>query len=375
MKKKLLFVIPSLNGGGAENALIKLLKALDYNKYSVSLLLILYQGVYIKDVPREVEVLHLFKNRNLVRVLEYLQKKIGWAKPFKIKLNKVINKNYHTAISFLDGNITDLLFYLESNTKKIAFVHSSYVSNENFNKFYRNKKYLEKVKSQRYAKLDMIVFVSHDALSEFKQVMGEYPNMKVLYNIFNEKEILEKASQPQPLIDKSFFNFIAVGSLYQVKGYDLLINASFIAAKSNRKFKVHILGQGPEEEKLRKQVSKLDLDDVVIFNGYQNNPFGFIESGDVFVMTSVSEALPSVLCEAIIIGKPVLITNTAGCREIINHGEFGMMTERNPESFAEAMLEVINNKKLLSKYEKLSKKRKSIFNRSKILKQLDNFID
>ena len=183
MKRKLLFVIPSLVGGGAENALVKLLHELDYNKYEVSLLVICYHGVYINQIPDEVKVLCLFKSKTIVRGLEFLQKRIGWVWPLKVKFESVVNDDYDTAISYLDCNFTDLLFYLKKETKKITFVHLSYVSNKNYNKFYKNKNYLEKVRENRYGKLDTIVFVSNDALLEFKKVMGEYQDMRVLYNL------------------------------------------------------------------------------------------------------------------------------------------------------------------------------------------------
>jgi glycosyltransferase involved in cell wall biosynthesis len=92
-------------------------------------------------------------------------------------------------------------------------------------------------------------------------------------------------------------------------------------------------------------------------------------------MTSVSEALPSVLCEAIIIGKPILITNTAGCRELIDFGKYGVMTERNAKDFAHKMIEFINNKQMLYDYKELSLERKKIFNKKMILEKFHDLID
>jgi glycosyltransferase involved in cell wall biosynthesis len=375
MKKKLLFVISSLVGGGAENALVKLLKALDYTKYEISLLVICYRGVYINQIPDEVKVLYLFRNKSIVRGLEFLQKRMGWPWPLKIKFESVVNDDYDTAISFLDCNFTDLLFYLKKETKKIAFVHSSYISNENFNKFYKNKNYLERVKKNRYGKLDTIVFVSNDAMLEFKKVMGEYHDMRVLYNLFDEENILQKAQASVASFNPEIFHFVAVGSLLPVKGYDLLIDASAIVKQSGNSFQVHIVGRGSEEEKLKKRVQDLGLNDIVVFHGYQNNPFAYINEGDVFVMTSVSEALPSVLCEAIIIGKPTLITNTAGCREVIDFGKYGVMTERNAKGFAHKMIEFIDNKQMMIKYKKLSLERKKIFNKEIILEKFHRLIN
>lgn len=374
-RKRILFVIPSLVGGGAENALIKLLTALNYDRYEVTLLVVCYQGVYKDQVPAKVKVKYLFTQDKLVRVLAYLQKKYGLVWPLKWAFNRSVSDDFDIAVSFLDGNFTDLLFFLGLKTKKITWVHSSYVSNQNFYKFYQNEVYRHRVIEQRYRKLDTIVFVSNDAKLEFIELMGEFPDMRVLYNLFDEDEIHRKAAIPVPVPLESFFTFIAVGSLIPVKGYDLLIAAAAIAAKAGCRFRLEIVGRGYQEEELKKKVKTLDLEGTVVFLGYQNNPFAYIQRADVFVMTSLSEALPSVLCEALILGKPVLITDTAGCREVIQWGKYGMMTERTPEAFASLMMACTKDRSLVSEYQKRSEKRGKEFSKHNILRQHYEILD
>lgn len=366
-QKKILFVIPSLVGGGAENALIKLLRAFDYDQFSVTLLVVCYQGVYIDQVPAEVDVRYLFKNDNLVRILSYLQKKIGWVWLLKrVFLNKLDN-DYDTAVSYLDSNFTDLLLFLSPKTKKVTWVHSSYVSNKNFNKFYQNESYRKRVILKRYSLLDTIVFVSNDSRREFEEVMGVFPDMRVLYNIFDEDEIRKKALIPLPGPKKELFIFVAVGSLISVKGYDFLIEAIAKAVKAGYRFKVEIIGIGNLEGELKKQVKTLALEDTIVFLGYKKNPFPYILSSDVFVMTSISEALPSVLCEALILGKPVLITDTPGCREVIELGKHGMITERKSEAFANQMIACMTDSELLERYKMKAIMRGKVFMMKELL--------
>ena len=56
MKKQLLFIIPSLNSGGAEKSLISLLSLFDYDKYDVDLLLFRREGLFLEKVPNEVRL-------------------------------------------------------------------------------------------------------------------------------------------------------------------------------------------------------------------------------------------------------------------------------------------------------------------------------
>lgn len=57
MKKKILFIMPSMFIGGAERSLLGLLEALDYSKVDVSLFLYRHEGEFLKYIPKEVDIL------------------------------------------------------------------------------------------------------------------------------------------------------------------------------------------------------------------------------------------------------------------------------------------------------------------------------
>ena len=58
MKKNILFIIPSLEVGGGEKSLVSLLNQMDYSKYNVDLFLIKKEGLFLKMIPPEVNVLN-----------------------------------------------------------------------------------------------------------------------------------------------------------------------------------------------------------------------------------------------------------------------------------------------------------------------------
>ncbi len=366
-KRKVLFIIPSLVGGGAENSLVKLLKVIDYNRFSITLLVVCYQGVYVNSIPKSVNVKFMFRSDILVRILAYVQKKTGWSLPFKVLFQHKISEKFDSAISFIDGNFTDLLFYLPPNTRLISWVHSSYKTNTNFSRFYQNKKYLRRVIEHRYSKLDTIIFVSNDAKREFIEIMGVYSDMRVVYNIFDEVDIRKKAAMPNPNPRKSTFTFVSVGSLIPVKGYELLIAASGLVKDAGYNFRVEIIGTGFLEQALVNQVQLLGLEKFVFFLGYQENPFVFMKNADVFVMSSLSEALPSVLCEAFILEKPVLVVNAAGCNEVVGNGEYGITADRSPQSLAKQMIRCMEDAEFLKHYQEMAIKRSKYFNMSNSL--------
>jgi hypothetical protein len=131
---KVLFVIPTLSTGGAEKSLVNLLKLFDYSKYKVDLLLFKHEGAFIKQVPKEVNILSIpntlkyaFKpldvngirhisslNSGIRRYLgTYYTKfkyknhintgyQIRWNKLFKNAI-KELSGEYDVAISFIHG--------------------------------------------------------------------------------------------------------------------------------------------------------------------------------------------------------------------------------------------------------------------------------
>lgn len=366
LKRKILFLIPSLNGGGAERTLINLLQKLDYSKFDVELVVVLRDGVYLQSVPKEVNCIYLFQNKMLVRILEFLQKKIGFNYLLKKRILNKVQGHYDLGISFLDGNITDLLFYIDGLKKRYAWVHSSYKTNQNFARFYEDEKYVRKLKMQRYGRLDGIYFVSNDAKEEFIQVFGKYDKMEVIYNFIDVDSVLKKA-KADVSTKQNIFEFIALGSLLSVKGFDRLIRASKIVKDKGFNFKVSILGSGSEKQNLESLVEDCGLTANVFFAGFVNNPYPLLSRADVFIMSSVSEALPTVLCEAMILGKATLVTNCSGCREIVANGEFGLMAEQSDESLAENMVKYLSDPNLVVDYEIQSLERAKLFDDKLVL--------
>lgn len=368
MKRKILFIIPSLVGGGAERTLINLLKMIDYNLYEVDLVSILNKGQLISQIPSEVRFSTLYNSERLVRIYSWLQKRLGFKYFIKRRFKKHIHKDYDVGISFLDGNITDYLFFSNRIKKRYCWVHSAYKSYNNFWKFYKNKKYREKLIRERYSKLDGIYFVSQDAMDEFMDIFGQYNEMKVIYNIINNKEVRLKAQELIEIKDNKF-NFVSVGSLLPVKGYDRLIRTAKIVAEKGYDFTISILGAGGEKENLQRMIADLQLEDKVFLKGFQSNPYPYIQHADAFIMTSVSEALPTVLCEAMILKKPTIATNCTGCREVVNYGEFGLMAEQDDNDLAEKMILMISDRDILEHYTKMSALRSEIFDDQKVLSE------
>ena len=280
-------------------------------------------------------------------------------------MKQKLKRDYDIGVSFIDSNFTDLLFFVKTK-KKVTWVHASYASYTNFSKFYADNNYRNKLKRERYHRLGTIVFVSQDAKEEFISIFGEYPNMPVIYNPIGKERVIELSGE-KVTIEKNKFQFVAIGSLLPVKGFDRLIRAANILKEQGYTFEILILGEGPERQKLEGLMHQYSLFSDIKLLGFQKNPYPYLANCDAFVMSSISEALPTVLCEAMILGKPVVVTSCSGCRELVNLGEYGLMAEQNDESLAEKMGQYIKEPETILRYAEKAKSRSKLFEDEEVM--------
>jgi glycosyltransferase involved in cell wall biosynthesis len=318
---------------------------------------VLKTGVYLKQIPNEVQTIFMLKNVFLGRVFTYLQIKFNIQIFYRYLVCKKIKKNYDVAISFTDNSYTELLTYLPNSPKiLISWVHASYASYSNYSKYYTDR-YKERIIKNRYNKIDKLVFVSHDSMYDFISIFGKFNDMRVIYNVLNIDSVKKHTDAFNPNLPVNI-NIVAIGSLLPVKGYDLLIKACDKLKKQHVDFHLTILGDGPLKDELQKMINELDLSNQIILKGFVSNPYPYLKYSDVYVMSSLSEALPTALCEAMIIGRPVIVTDCIGCKEIVEYGKYGLS-------------QMILDKEIREKYSLLSKDRAKRFSDEKIIEDIE----
>jgi glycosyltransferase involved in cell wall biosynthesis len=144
-----------------------------------------------------------------------------------------------------------------------------------------------------------------------------------------------------------------VGVLFPHKGVNYLIDAMPAILKENKKAVLHIVGDGPEKEKLRKQVQRKKLEDNVMFHGKlsQEQVPGIYSKANVVVVPSVwMEQFGIVGLEAMASGRPIVGSNVGGIPDWLSDGKTGFLTKpRNSEDLAEKIKLILNNKELAIK--------------------------
>lgn len=138
---------------------------------------------------------------------------------------------------------------------------------------------------------------------------------------------------------------LAIGTLDEVKGHIYLIKAMHKITKARNDVLAVIVGSGPLESKLRKEISKLGLEGKVLLVGREphNKVPLWINASDVFVMPSLNEGLPTVIPEVMACGRPVIGTRVGGIPDLILSDELGSLVRpRDSESLAQAISDALD---------------------------------
>lgn len=95
---------------------------------------------------------------------------------------------------------------------------------------------------------------------------------------------------------------------------------------------------------------KTNIPKNVFFMGSLSNAGAYNEYADLFMLPSDYEGLPMVIIEAMSFGKPIVASDVGGISEIVINGENGYVVENAPESFAEKIQYILNNKGVYEKF-------------------------
>ena len=165
--------------------------------------------------------------------------------------------------------------------------------------------------------------------------------------------------------------FITVGRICEEKAHKYLIEAFSILKKKIPNSKLIIRGDGPLRDEIITLIKKLKLENDVIILGLKKNLYKYLAKSDIFVLSSKTEGLPTVLLEALACGVPVISTDCkTGPKEILDNGKYGILARvMDSEDLAKKMIYLAKNEELINTYSKLSLKRAEFFNISNSINQ------
>ncbi|WP_002146225.1 glycosyltransferase [Bacillus cereus] len=364
--KKILFVIDSLNSGGAEKSLVSLLTLFDYEEYEVDLLMFSPTGLYLPLLPKNINILdvpvfmtsqytnmkYLLKNKHFKELGIRIGKSISLRIPNKRKRMHVaqinwewlskgidtLNENYDVAIAYSQGMPTYFIAEKVEAQQKICWVNTDYKL-ASYNKMFDIK---------YYEQYDNIIAVSDYNKEVF---VNEMPSIKekisVIYDIISPNLIKSMAIQRDGFDDNfKGIRILTIGRLVEAKGYDMAIEACYKLKKKGYKIKWYVIGEGHLKRKLESMVSEYGLENNFIFLGTYQNPYTFIKQSDIYVQPSRYEGYGMAIAEARVLKKPIVATNFTMVHNQIKNRENGMIVNMSSEAIYQGIKEIIENNDL-----------------------------
>lgn len=371
-KKEILFIIENLRGGGAEKVLLDLLRRFDYSLYHVSLLIAYPDGVYKNDIPKEVELISLYKRNHTFcrKAFRYYKRYNGFSFLLKYQLRKRINGSYDIVISFLEGRALLLHSLIkDKGAVNITWVHCDLSTYHWTTAAFPNLS----AEKRCYSGMDKIVFVSYQAMANFSKVFDLSVPVTCIYNIIDTEYIKVLAEKEE--VSYSCFTVTSIGTLNRVKAFDKLLYVAKRFSNAEYPIRFQIIGEGDYERQLKKLCNELGVQNMVSFLGFKDNPYPYLKKSDVYVSTSLSEGFSLAIGEAMGLGVPVVATRTAGSVELLDDGRCGILTEHDDEAVYRGIKLLVDDEKLRRKYAEKATARSGNFAVDKVMQQIYQLFD
>lgn len=361
MKKQLLIVAHHMTIGGVQKTLISALKALDYEKYDVTLYLRKNRTDLLPYVDERVKVI-VNKDPH-----HYYRKPYAVAAQLEIAFNKLLRKN--KKVSAIETELADKI-----REDSMRYEQKTYFNSKKYDKAIAYFQGYTALFVDKYVNSDEKIIFYHTSsddmhslhesgLTGFNKIaslheeqallLAEwYPQhaqkIRIVEN-YTDTEMISAQSKEfdaPPAAPKTVL--CSCGRFASVKGFDLAVEAAKTLKEKGFQFLWYFVGDGAERQRIEALIEKYNLVGDIEITGMQKNPYPYMAACDIYVQPSYEEALGLTMLEAHRLNKPVVTTATVGGAKLVKSNENGIVCEINSEALANSIENLINNKNLYS---------------------------
>ena len=373
MKKKILFMVSSMNIGGVEKSLLSLLAVIPKEKYEITILTLDKKGGFLEYIPNNVKLIEAewfkyikplimdspqniikryIKNYEFLKIPSFIYSYFKSKKTndryiyYKHVLKSIpeCKEKYDAAIAYA-GPTEIIDAYISRKVKaekKIAWVHFD-ISKHKINK---------KLYNNLYERFDKIFAVSNECKKKLDEIIPAVRNKsEVLFNIVSE-DLINEMSESNIDFDDNYkgIKIITVGRLSKEKGQDLAIKTLAKLKKDRYDVKWYCIGEGNSRQEFEQLIKEYNLENDFLLLGATSNPYPYIKNADIYVQTSRHEGYCLTLAEAKALNKPIVTTNFIGAYEQIKDNENGIIVNCNENDLADAIKKLIGKKEICSRF-------------------------
>ncbi|CRK83903.1 glycosyl transferase group 1 protein [Neobacillus massiliamazoniensis] len=224
-------------------------------------------------------------------------------------------------------------------------------------------------------KSDVVTAVSKALVEQTNELIVQNKPIQTVYNFVDERIYHKRDAKhlrEEFEIKEDEKVIIHVSNFRTVKRVQDVIKA-FANISSAMPSRLLLVGDGPEMTRVCKQVRELNLEDLVLFLGKQENLEELYSISDLMLLLSEKESFGLVALEAMACGVPCIGTNTGGLPEVVTHQQTGFICEVGDiEDISTKAIQLLSDKALHQSYSQQSIETvKSKFSADRIVEQYE----
>lgn len=343
-KRKILFRLRSLEMGGVQKVILDFLEHLPQDKFDITFLVNLKQGILVNSIPSHIRFLHLtegrenFSKNKLIHFMQLFLRRL------KLKYYEIYPHSYYKKFNLYEMDVEVASSYSElkwvinspnSKSKKVGWFHTDI----NFVERTLALKFIHWMKQ-----FDVMIFGSKQTRNVIKDAYGvEFPKGKVIYNVIDGELVKEKSLEFNAERNLEIPQFVSVARLQKRKGFDMLARAHKRILDEGLQHEIIVIGDGNFRPEVESVIEELKIHDTFKLLGTQKNPYPYIKAADYFILPSKTESYPLVIGETLCLAKPIISTDVGGINEMIDHDVDGMLIEPTEDAIYTAMKKFLTN--------------------------------
>lgn len=360
---KILYLVTQSEWGGAQRYIFDLAKNLPQDKFVVTIAAGGHGPLLTKFDETRVSTVTV---DNLVRQISPLKDLLCYfelKKLFKKQKPDIIHLNSSKA------GIIGAIAANHAGVQRIIYTVHGFVFNEPM-PAWKKKFYLMAEKISAKYKNKLICVSEFDKQAGLENKISKEDKFVVIHNGIEQINFLDRQTARDKLNlpqDKIIVGTVA--NFYVTKGLNYLIDAAKIVTDKIPNVIFRLVGSGNLENDIKSQIKKLNLDSKFIL---EKKPEAekYLKAFDIFVLPSVKEGLPYTIMEAMQAGLPIVATNVGGVPEMINNQSGVLVGPKDPQTLAENIIKLIENKNLATQLGNQAKiNAKNNFNLNQMIEQ------
>ncbi len=323
---RIALLLPNMRGGGAERVALALIDHFVADGHQVDLVLMKAQGELLPLVPHQVSAIDLGAGR--------IRNALG-------PLTGYLKRNEPDALLAFMWPLTAVAIVAHKLARqKGRLIVSDHIALSQQYRRGLQQLALRATTRLLYPLASSRVAVSEGAADDLARLSGlARRSITVIHNPLILPAEVKTTPEAEHLWGDADARILTLGTLKAQKNHALLLRAFSLLLRQRPRARLAIAGEGELRAALNRLASDLGISERVAMPGFQLDPWPYLASADLFVLSSEHEGFGNVLVEALHAGTAVVSTDCpSGPSEVLDGGRFGrLVPSGDPEALAAAM--------------------------------------